>query len=480
MIPSQITVIGKTKVDSKTKNFGLLFDFFLSLRLKPEKMAQSTVKNFFNPIIRPIAKPIDEFIKLEQASSIILMVCSVLSLLVANSPFSSDYIQFWDINTSLQFGSFKFEKSIAHWIDDGLMAIFFLLVGLEIKREVLEGQLSTLKKALLPFLCAIGGMVFPALFYVAFNYNTPFLRGWGIPMATDIAFCLAIVSLLGNRVPLALKVFLAALAIADDLGAVLVIAFFYTSEINFDYLIAVAALVSILFALNAAGIKSLVVYWICGFLLWFFTLKSGIHATISGVILAFFVPFKTEFNKQQLLDLLQEKLGLIKDNLQSPDVKPRDIAEELEDLTDHIASPSQMLEHQLHSFVAYFVMPVFALCNTGFLLSGNVIEELNSSMSWGIMLGLVLGKPIGIFLTAFISVKLNIATLPDDVQWSHLVGAGLLAGIGFTMSIFTTLLAFPDQLLIQSGAKSAILLASLLAGILGFLFLRFVPKNIAH
>ncbi len=443
-------------------------------------MATNTVKNFFNPIVKPIAKPIEEFIKLEQASSLILLVCSVLSLGIANSPLSSEYIQFWDTHTNLTFGSFHLEKSLAHLIDDGLMAVFFLLVGLEIKREVLEGQLATLKQAMLPLLCALGGMIFPALFYTLFNYNTNFLRGWGIPMATDIAFCLAILSLLGKRIPLTLKIFLTALAIADDLGAVLVIAFFYTADLHTDYLLAMAAVVVILFGLNAAGIKSLAVYWFCGIFLWYFTLESGIHATISGVLLAIFIPFKTEFTKQQLLELLQEKLSLIKDNLQAPDVKPRDITEELEDITEQTSSPSQMLEHQLHSFVAYFVMPLFALCNTGFLLSGNVLQELNSTMSWGIIVGLVVGKPLGIFLTAYLAVKLNIAVLPYQVQWSHIFGAGLLAGIGFTMSIFTTLLAFPEQIIIQSGAKSAILLASMLAGIIGYTFLRVVPKTEEH
>lgn len=443
-------------------------------------MPQNTVKNFFNPIIRPIAKPIDEFIKLEQASSIILMLCSILSLGIANSPLSSDYIQFWDINTSFSIGSFHLEKTISHLIDDGLMAIFFLLVGLEIKREILEGQLSTLRKAMLPLLCAVGGMVFPALFYALFNYGTPFSRGWGIPMATDIAFCLAIVSLLGKRVPLALRIFLTALAIADDLGAVLVIAFFYTAELNFDYIYGAAAVLLILIGLNTAGIKSLAVYWFLGTFLWYFTLKSGIHATISGVLLALCIPFRTSFTKQQLLDILQEKLSLVKENLASPDVKPRDIAEELEGITEKTSSPSQMLENQLHSFVAFFVMPIFALCNTGFLLSGNVVAELSTNMSWGIIIGLVFGKPIGIFLTAFVAVKLKIASLPENVQWTHILGAGMLAGIGFTMSIFTTLLAFPEQLIVQSGAKSAILLASLLAGVLGFLFLRFVPKPISE
>jgi NhaA family Na+:H+ antiporter len=440
-------------------------------------MPQNTVKNFFNPIIRPIAKPIEEFIKLEQASSIILMLCTIISLGVANSMFSSDYLQIWDTNIALRVGSFHLEKTVAHFIDDFLMAIFFLLVGLEIKREVLEGQLSSFKKALLPLLCAVGGMLFPALIFSLFNANSEYAKGWGIPTATDIAFSMAVISLLGNRVPLALKVFLIALAIADDLGAVIVIALFYTAHLDFNYLYMAAISLIILIGLNTAGIKQLVVYWIVGAFLWYFTLKSGIHATISGVLFAFCVPFRTEYSKKSLLEMMEEGLEVVKTHLSSSDVKPRDITEELEELANKTSSPSQVLENHLHGFVAYIIMPVFALCNTGFLIGGNIMEQLTTPISWGIMGGLVLGKPMGIFITAFIAVKLKIASLPENVTWKHIFGAGMLAGIGFTMSIFITLLAFPEHLAIQSSAKFSILIASLISGIAGFLFLRFIASN---
>jgi Na+:H+ antiporter, NhaA family len=440
-------------------------------------MPQNAVRNFFNPIIRPIAKPIEEFIKLEQASSLILMFCTIISLIIANSTFSSDYIQIWDTELSLSVGSFKLQKTIAHFIDDFLMAIFFLLVGLEIKREVLEGQLSTFKKAILPLLCAVGGMAAPALIFTIFNGGSDFSKGWGIPTATDIAFSMAVISLLGNRVPIALKIFLIALAIADDLGAVIVIALFYTANLDFEYLFMAVAAFVVLLGLNTAGIKWLLVYWIAGAFLWYFTLKSGIHATISGVLLALCIPFRTEYNKKQLLEMMEERITVVKSNLQSFDIQPRDITEELEDIANKTASPSQVLENQLHGFVAFLVMPIFALCNTGFLLEENILKELNTPLSWGIMLGLILGKPIGIFTTAFIAVKLKIASMPENVQWTHILGAGMLAGIGFTMSIFITLLAFPDHLQVQSTGKSAILIASLISGTLGYLFLRFIPKQ---
>lgn len=440
-------------------------------------MPQNTVKNFFNPIIRPIAKPVEEFIQLEQSSSILLMCCTIFSLIIANSPLSSLYLEVWDSMVSLQIGSFKLEKTVAHFIDDFLMAIFFFLVGLEIKREVLEGQLSTFKKAILPLLCAVGGMAVPAMIFVLFNGGTEYSKGWGIPTATDIAFSMAVLSLLGNRVPMALKVFLIALAIADDLGAVVVIALFYTANLDLEYLFMAGVALTILLTLNTVGIKWLLLYWIVGAFLWYFTLKSGIHATISGVLFAFCIPFRTEYSKQQLLEMLEEKLSVVKSNLKSFEVQPRDITEELEDIANETSSPSQVLENQLHGFVAYLVMPLFALCNTGFLIESGVWGELLTPLSLGIIFGLVLGKPIGISLVAFIAIKLKVATMPENVDWKQLVGAGMLAGIGFTMSIFITLLAFPNQLHIDSISKLAILIASLISGIAGYIMLRFVATS---
>jgi NhaA family Na+:H+ antiporter len=439
-------------------------------------MAKSGIGKYFNPTIRQVVKPLDEFIQLEQSSGIILLACSLISLLVANSPLSGEYIQFWDTPITLIVGNFKLAKSTAHFINDGLMAIFFLLVGLEIKREVLEGQLSSFRKALLPMIAALGGMLVPAVFFTIFNGGTPFESGWGIPTATDIAFSLAVISLLGNRVPPALKVFLAALAIVDDLGAVVVIALFYTADLHLDYLYLAGLCFVVLLILSVAQVRWLAIYLLVGVFLWYYMLKSGVHATIAGVLLALTIPFRTEYTKKQLLHLMEDRLTIVKENLQSSEVRPRDITEELEDIANETSSPSQVIENQLHGLVAFGIMPIFALCNTGVLLDMTVIGGVQEPLGLGIILGLCIGKPLGIFLFSWLAIKLKLAALPNYVSWSHLFGAGILAGIGFTMSIFITLLAFPNNMHVESIAKLAIIIASVFSGVVGYLFLRFVPK----
>jgi NhaA family Na+:H+ antiporter len=439
-------------------------------------MAKSGIGKYFNPAIRQVVRPLDEFIQLEQSSGIILLACSLISLSIANSPFSGEYLLLWDTPMTLIVGDFKLSKSAAHFINDGLMAIFFLLVGLEIKREVLEGQLSSFRKALLPMIAALGGMLVPAVLFTAFNGGSTFESGWGIPTATDIAFSLAVISLLGNRVPPALKVFLAALAIVDDLGAVIVIALFYTADIQLDYLYLAGLAFVVLLILSVAQVRWLAIYLLVGVFLWYYMLKSGVHATIAGVLLALTIPFKTEYNKKQLLLLIEERLAVVKENLQSTEVKPRDITEELEDITNETSSPSQVIENQLHGIVAFGIMPIFALCNTGVLLDTSVIGGIKEPLGLGIILGLCLGKPLGIFFFSWLAIKLKMAALPDHVSWLHLLGAGILAGIGFTMSIFITLLAFPNNMQVEDIAKLAIIVASVTSGVLGYLFLRFVPK----
>jgi len=439
-------------------------------------MAKSGIGKYFNPTIRQVVRPLDEFIQLEQSSGIILLACSLISLFIANSPLSGEYLQLWDTPMTLIVGNFKLSKSAAHFINDGLMAIFFLLVGLEIKREVLEGQLSSFRKALLPMIAALGGMLVPAVLFTVFNGGSTFESGWGIPTATDIAFSLAVISLLGNRVPPALKVFLAALAIADDLGAVIVIALFYTADLQLDYLYLAGLAFVVLLILSVAQVRWLAIYLIVGVFLWYYMLKSGVHATIAGVLLALTIPFKTEYNKKQLLHLMEERLAVVKESLQSTEVKPRDITEELEDIANETSSPSQVVENQLHGLVAFGIMPIFALCNTGVLLDTSVIGGIQEPLGLGIILGLCLGKPLGIFFFSWLAIKLKMAALPDHVSWSHLLGAGILAGIGFTMSIFITLLAFPNNMHVESIAKLAIIVASVVSGVVGYLFLRFVPK----
>ena len=327
--------------------------------------------------------------------------------------------------------------SVEHWINDGLMAIFFLLIGLELKRELYKGELSNIKNALLPIFAAIGGIVVPALIHLAFNYGTPTQSGIGIPMATDIAFALGALALLGNRVPASLKVFLTALAVMDDLGAIIVIAIFYTAKLSTIYLFGAIVVFGILFLLKKAQVMSLIPYLLGGVLMWFFMLESGIHATIAGVLLAFAIPFS--------------------------------------DIEDDETSPCYKLESFLHNPVAFVILPIFALANTGIVIGADWLQSLSTTNSLGVLGGLIIGKPIGIALMSFAVVAIGICRLPLDLNRKHIIGAGFLGGIGFTMSIFITNLAFTDSSVINN-AKMAILLASLAAGTIGFVWLKLLGK----
>jgi len=372
-----------------------------------------------------------EFLESEQASGIVLLLCTVLSISVANSAWGPDFLGFWDIKVGFEASGLHLKHSLSHWINDGLMAIFFLLIGFEIERELYAGELSDVQNALLPVFAAVGGMALPALFYFLINRGTETVGGFGIPMATDIAFSLGVLALLGSRIPSTLKVFLAAFAIVDDLGAILLIALFYGGELSLPYLGLATGVFAGLSILNRLGVQRLSLYLILGVALWYFLLESGIHATISGVLLAFSIPFGR--------------------------------GEE--------TSPSYRLQHFLHKPVAFFVMPVFALANTGIALSENWTDGLGTLNVAGILAGLLVGKPIGILLFTFLAVRYGFSRLPEDVNWLHIVGVGFLGGIGFTMSIFVTLLAFENPTTIQT-SKIAILIGSLLAGTIGFLVLR--------
>lgn len=372
-----------------------------------------------------------EFFKSEQASGVILILCAGASIAIANSPFGGGYLDFWHSKIGFELGSFALNQSVEHWINDGLMAIFFLLIGLEIERELYIGELSSLRNASLPLLAAVGGMAFPALFHFLFNRGTEFQNGIGIPMATDIAFALGALALLGNGIPASLKVFLAALAIVDDLGAIAIIALFYTNDLSIVYLALALGVFIGLLVLNRLKVHALWAYLIPGLFMWYFMLESGVHATVTGVLLAFALPFG-------------------------------DGGED---------SPSYKLQHFLHKPVAFFVIPIFALANTVIALGDGALQGLLGSNSLGIFTGLFLGKPIGIALMCLLAVRLGISRLPEDLTWRHIVGAGFLGGIGFTMSIFITLLAFSDPGLIQS-SKIAVLLTSLLAGVMGYVILR--------
>ena len=378
-----------------------------------------------------ITKFFKEFFSNSQSSGILLVFCVLISLMIANSSASAGFQSFLD----QAWGPY----SVSVWINDGLMAIFFLLVGLEIKRELLDGELSNFKNASLPILAAIGGMLVPAAIFTLFNHGTEYSKGWAIPMATDIAFSLAIISMLGKSVPSAVKVFLAALAIVDDLGAIVVIAIFYTDEIHWNYLLYSGIIVAILAVLNFLKVKKHVFYLIPGCVLWYFMHHSGIHATIAGVILAFCIPASKADNEE--------------------------------------ASPLEKLEHFLHIPVSYAIMPIFALANTNITFKEGMVDGLFSNFGYGIVFGLILGKLIGINLFSFIAIKLKISSLPDKSRWIHMIGAGLLAGIGFTMSIFIALLSYKDNQDLQDSAKFAILTASVLAGFLGYMLLKSTAKN---
>lgn len=354
-----------------------------------------------------------------------LMVCSVASLLIANGAYGENYLNFWQ--------TYVGGLTVSYWINDGLMAIFFLFIGLELERELYKGELSNFRNALLPIFAAIGGIALPALIHFNFNSGLPTQNGFGIPMATDIAFALSILALVGSRVPASLKIFLTAVAVIDDLCAIIVIAVFYTAKLSIIYLASSIFVFIVLIVLNRLKIISLIPYLIGGVLMWFLMLQSGVHATIAGVLLAFTIPFTPK--------------------------------------TDDENSPSYIFEHFLHKPVAFFIMPVFALANTGIIIGSDWFSSLSTPNSLGIMTGLLFGKVIGITVLSFIAVKLDICRLPLGLKWSHILGAGFLAGVGFTMSIFITNLAFKTSPELINSSKISILLASIISGVVGYLWL---------
>jgi len=432
-------------------------------------------KSTITPIDQ-IMKPFQSFLEKEASGGILLLIFTVFALVWANSPFVGSYLYLWHTKFLIGFEKFSLNYSLHHWINDGLMAIFFFVVGLEIKRELLVGELSTFKKATLPIMAAIGGMIFPALFYIGFNFGKESISGWGIPMATDIAFAIGILALLGSRVPVALKIFITALAIADDIGAVLVIAFFYTANISFASLAFAGVILILLIAANLAGVRNLIVYSVLGIILWLAFLSSGVHATVAGVLLAFTIPASSRINTAQFLlngkRLLEDfdKSGEEGPNVLSSEERET-IVQSLEENCEKIMSPLQRFEHKLHPFVSFLIMPVFALANAGVALNSNFISDLTNPISFGIIAGLFIGKQIGIAVFTWISVKLKIASLPYGISWKQIYASGILAGVGFTMSLFIANLAFSSEEFLTI-SKVGILSASLLSGFIGFFILR--------
>ena len=381
-----------------------------------------------------LSQAIKNFFSREEKSGILLLLFAMLALIIVNSPLQSLYFEIKYTYIPINIGDFSFTKNVSHWVNDGLMAIFFFVIGLELKREILEGELSSFDRMVLPAIAAIGGMLAPAVVYVLINYSNPEnMSGWAIPTATDIAFSLAVLLLLGKSVPLSLKVFLLSLAIIDDLGAVLIIAFFYTSEISMIYLSYSAAVLALLILLNLSGSQKMYLYILLGIFLWYFVLKSGVHATIAGVLLATTIPN----NQKNSID----------------------------------DSMLKQLEHKLHNFVGILVLPIFAFFNSDINFSDVTLDSLYSSLSLGIVLGLLLGKPIGITFFTYIGMKTKLFKLPDDVTLKDIFGLSFLCGIGFTMSLFINGLAFSDPVLVDS-SKLGIFIGSIVSAVAGYLILK--------
>ncbi len=380
---------------------------------------------------------LDDFIQKESASGILLIIATLLALLFNNTFMSPLYESFLHIPVEIRVGALHLDKSLYHWVNDGLMAIFFLLIGLEVKREVLEGHLSSIRQAALPIFAAIGGMLVPALVYLAFNLGDEnAVKGWAIPTATDIAFALGILSLLGSRVPVSIKIFLMALAIIDDLGAIVIIALFYTTDLSTLSISVAFAALGVLILLNLFGVSKKAAYFIVGAVLWVSVLKSGVHATLAGVALAFTIPLKARAE------------------------------------TGETFSPLKEVEHNLHFWVAFFILPIFAFVNAGVDVTSISLEQMTGTVPMGIMLGLFIGKQLGVFGFSWLAIKLGMASLPQNCSWTQLYGVSVLTGIGFTMSLFITSLAFVDESLYHYTDKLAILIGSLFSGVLGYLVLK--------
>ena len=433
--------------------------------------------------VTPLVRPFQRFAAAEAAGGILLLACAAVALVWANSPAAASYFALWQQEVTVGAGPLLIQKPLLLWINDGLMAIFFFLIGLEIKREVLVGELRSPRKAALALAAAVGGMAVPALLYLAVNAGGPGAGGWGIPMATDIAFALGVLALLGKRAPLALKIFLTALAIVDDLGAVLVIAFFYTAQISTGALLGAAGFFAALVLVNRLGVRRTAVYVVLGIGLWVCFLKSGVHATIGGVLLALTVPARGLLDAPSFLQKARDFLFEVEEDARAGRVAPTadqsDAVHSLSVLSEHAQPPLTRMEHALHGWIAFFIMPVFALANAGVAMGGDLGALVANPVALGIVAGLVVGKPVGVFLLAWLAVKVGLAGLPAGVGWKQILGVACLTGIGFTMSIFIASLGFAGDPVLLDSAKTGILLASVLSGVLGFFLLaRFSPDPV--
>ncbi|MBP94130.1 MAG: Na+/H+ antiporter NhaA [Flavobacteriaceae bacterium] len=423
--------------------------------------------------------PFQKFVKIESFSGLLLLLATLVALIWANSGYSSSYQQLWQYDVGIITQGFEFKKPLILWINDGLMAIFFFLIGLEIKRELLIGELNSMKKIAFPLFGALGGMIVPVVFFLILNQNPDTFKGWGVPMATDIAFSLAVLNVLGKRVPLSLKIFLTAFAIVDDIGAVLVIAIFYSGAINTTLLLIAAALLALLYFASFKGFYSKFFLFFIGIIVWFLFLKSGVHPTVAGILLAFSVPVRQRIYTETFLNNLEDIYNKIKQSsvLKKPILSREQIEhiDSLEDWSNKFQSPLQHLEHSLHGWVAYFIIPVFALANAGVMISSDA--EMDVALTTNIIICLVLGKGIGIPMVVLLAKKIKLVSIPENISNIQIIGVSFLAGIGFTMAIFIASLAFGSTPEYIDSAKIGILLASLISAVLGYLILRFSPPR---
>ncbi|MBI9041930.1 Na+/H+ antiporter NhaA [Lutibacter sp.] len=426
-----------------------------------------------------VLTPVQKFIKIESFSGILLLAATIIALLWANSPWGESYRALWQYKIGFTSGSFELNKPLILWVNDGLMAIFFFLIGLEIKREFLIGELNSLKKLAFPLFGALGGMLAPVLLFYMLNQNPETIKGWGIPMATDIAFALAVLKILGNRVPLSLKIFLTAFAIVDDIGAVIVIALFYSASINVTMLISALLLLGVLYILSFKGYYSKFLLIAFSIIIWILFLKSGIHPTLAGILLAFSVPIRQKIDTPEFIDNLMAITTNIKQGLllKKPILSKEQIEQidNLEDWTQKYQSPLQHLEHKLHDWVAYFIIPVFALANAGVFLNSSL--NLDTVLMKNIAIALVLGNSIGISTIVLLAKKIKLIEVPKDISNKQIIGVSFLAGIGFTMAIFIATLAFDGNPAFIDAAKIGILIGSLISAIIGYTILRLTPAK---
>jgi len=430
-----------------------------------------------------ILRPTQRFFRKQVASSVLLLAATAIALIWVNSNIAETYHSFWHTKITFAFGELRISKTLLHWINDGLMALFFFTIGLEIKREILVGELSSPKKALLPAIAALGGMLVPGFIYIVFNYGSENIGGWGVPMATDIAFALGAVAIFGKRLPVGLRIFLAAFAIADDLGAVLIIAVFYTKEIVWFYVLICFLLILCLALANLLWIRWTLVYVVLGLAIWFFVLGSGIHPTVAGVIVSLFVPARGRYDTDRFLQNVEKIMEEFKCEEQSCgysillNQEHMHAVQALELACHDVETPLQRMMHALHPWVAFVVLPFFALGNTGLTFHSMVFSEMAAhAVSIGIFLGLVFGKPLGVILFSYLAVKTGAASLPQNVRWSHILGGAMLGGIGFTMSLLISDLSFAT-IHILNYAKVSILLGSFASAVMGVAFLGVVSSK---